>query len=63
MIINILLLIAFGIVGRFGETTIKEIETARERFERAGVTIKGFILNGIKRKASNRYEYYQYDYK
>ncbi len=51
------------LVGRFGETTIKEIETARERFERAGVTIKGFILNGIKRKASNRYEYYQYDYK
>lgn len=51
------------LVGRFGETTVKEIETARERFERAGVTIKGFILNGIKRKASNRYEYYQYDYK
>lgn len=51
------------LVGRFSQTTVKEIELARERFERAGVAIKGFILNGVKRKASNRYEYYQYDYK
>lgn len=51
------------LVGRFGETTVKEVELARERFERAGVPIKGFILNGVQRKASNRYEYYQYDYK
>ncbi|MCT8579597.1 polysaccharide biosynthesis tyrosine autokinase [Glaesserella parasuis] len=51
------------LVGRFGETTLKEVGLAKERFERAGVFIKGFILNGIKRKASNRYDYYQYDYK
>ncbi|MDG6329483.1 polysaccharide biosynthesis tyrosine autokinase [Glaesserella parasuis] len=51
------------LVGRFGETTLKEVGLSKERFERAGVFIKGFILNGIKRKASNRYDYYQYDYK
>lgn len=51
------------LVGLFSETTVKEVVLARERFERAGISLKGFILNGVKRTASNRYEYYQYDYK
>lgn len=51
------------LVGYFGQTTLKEIESAKDRFEKSGVAIKGFILNGVKKKASNRYEYYHYDYK
>ena len=51
------------LVGRFGQTKLKEIELSKKRFEQAGVEVKGFILNGVKRKASNEYEYYHYDYK
>lgn len=51
------------LIGRFERTSLREISLARQVFERAGVTIKGFILNGVKRKVSNRYAYYQYEYK
>lgn len=51
------------LIGRFEKTTLREVSLARQAFERAGVTIKGFILNSVKRKASNRYDYYQYEYK
>ncbi|RXJ74679.1 tyrosine-protein kinase [Veronia nyctiphanis] len=54
-------------VGRFGVNPLKEIEVSRERFEKAGVEVKGFILNAVERKASNayggNYGYYNYSYK
>lgn len=51
------------LIGRFEKTSVREVSLARQAFERAGIDVKGFILNGVKRKASNRYEYYQYEYK
>ncbi|WP_424405529.1 polysaccharide biosynthesis tyrosine autokinase [Pasteurella sp. PK-2025] len=48
------------LVGRFAKTTMKEIETARKRFEQAGIHVNGFILNGAKTTSSNYYEYYGY---
>jgi tyrosine-protein kinase Etk/Wzc len=54
-------------VGRFGQNTAKEIEVARQRFEMAGIEVKGFILNAVERKASSSYGYgygyYNYSYK
>ncbi len=43
-------------VGRFGKNPVKEIEVANERFAKAGIEIKGFILNAVERKASNATE-------
>lgn len=53
------------LVGRFGQNTVKEIEVAKERFERAGIEVKGFILNAVEKKASSTYGYgyYNYSYK
>lgn len=48
------------LVGLFGKTTVKEIEIAKTRFAQAGVPVKGFILNGTKRKALSYYDYYSY---
>jgi tyrosine-protein kinase Etk/Wzc len=54
-------------VGRFGQNTAKEIEVARQRFEMAGIEVKGFILNAVEKKAGNSYGYgygyYHYSYK
>ncbi|MGF1708385.1 polysaccharide biosynthesis tyrosine autokinase [Enterovibrio baiacu] len=52
-------------VGRFEQTSLKEIEAAKERFEQNGVNIKGFVLNGMaKRAAGYGYEYnYGYESK
>ncbi|MDD1782458.1 polysaccharide biosynthesis tyrosine autokinase [Enterovibrio sp. ZSDZ35] len=54
-------------VGRFGKNPVKEIEVANERFAKAGIEVKGFILNAVERKASNayggNYGYYNYSYK
>lgn len=49
-------------VGRFGKNTVKEIEVARQRFETAGVEVKGFILNAVEKKASASYGYGYYNY-
>ncbi|MCL1049574.1 polysaccharide biosynthesis tyrosine autokinase [Shewanella abyssi] len=49
-------------VGRFGQNTVKEIEVARNRFEMAGVEVKGFILNAVEKKASASYGYGYYNY-
>ena len=49
-------------VGRFGESTVKEIEVARQRFDMAGIDVKGFILNAVERKSSASYGYYNYSY-
>lgn len=52
-------------VGRFEQTSLKEVEAAKERFEQNGVNIKGFVLNGmVKRAAGYGYEYnYGYESK
>lgn len=51
------------LIGRFEDTTLREVELSKAQFEKSGVPIKGFILNGMKKKSSNRYDYYQYSYK
>ncbi|WP_340024673.1 polysaccharide biosynthesis tyrosine autokinase [Klebsiella pneumoniae] len=54
------------LVTRFEENTVKEIEVSSKRFEQSGVIIKGCILNGVVKKASNYYGYgyshYGYNY-
>ena len=49
-------------VGRYGQNTVKEIDVARNRFEMAGVEVKGFILNAVEKKASASYGYGYYNY-
>jgi tyrosine-protein kinase Etk/Wzc len=53
-------------VGRFGQNAIKEIDVAKQRFEKNGIEVKGFILNAVVRKASSyyggNYGYYNYSY-
>ncbi len=53
-------------VGRFGQNAVKEIDVAKQRFEKNGVEVKGFILNAVVRKASSyyggNYGYYNYTY-
>ncbi|EPQ7121759.1 polysaccharide biosynthesis tyrosine autokinase [Escherichia coli] len=57
------------LVARFEENTAKEIEVSIKRFENSGVTVKGCILNGAMKNASNYYGYgyshygYQYNEK
>lgn len=53
-------------VGRFAQTSLKEIEIAKHRFEQNGIEVKGFILNAVEKKASVKYGsygYYNYEYK
>lgn len=52
-------------VARFGMNTVKEIDVARNRFEQAGIEVKGVILNATEKKASSYYGYgyYNYSYK
>ncbi|MBM2745228.1 polysaccharide biosynthesis tyrosine autokinase, partial [Klebsiella pneumoniae] len=45
------------LVARFEVNTAKEIEVSIKRFENSGVRIKGCILNGVVKKASNYYAY------
>ncbi|MGY1379139.1 polysaccharide biosynthesis tyrosine autokinase [Klebsiella pneumoniae] len=45
------------LVARFELNTAKEIEVSVKRFEQAGVTVKGCILNGVVKKASSYYGY------
>jgi tyrosine-protein kinase Etk/Wzc len=49
-------------VGRFEQTTLKEVEAAKERFENNGVKIKGFVLNGMVKRASGYGYEYNYGY-
>lgn len=50
------------LIGFFEKTTLKELEKARDVFARAGVQVNGFILNGVRHKASNQDDFYQYQY-
>ncbi|MBE3663173.1 tyrosine-protein kinase [Vibrio navarrensis] len=49
-------------VARFGQNTVKEIEVARNRFEQAGIEVKGVILNATEKRASSYYGYGYYNY-
>jgi len=53
-------------VGRFALNAVKEIDIAKQRFEKNGIEVKGFILNAVVRKASSyyggNYGYYNYSY-
>ncbi|HGS6403488.1 TPA: polysaccharide biosynthesis tyrosine autokinase [Klebsiella variicola subsp. variicola] len=54
------------LVARFEMNTPKEIEVSVKRFEQSGVKVKGCIMNGVVKKASNYYSYgysyYGYSY-
>lgn len=54
------------LVARFELNTAKEIEVSVKRFEQAGVSVKGCILNGVVKKSSSYYGYgyshYGYSY-
>lgn len=49
-------------VARFGQSSLKEIDVARGRFEQAGIEVKGIILNAVEKKASSSYGYGYYNY-
>ncbi|MDO6407407.1 polysaccharide biosynthesis tyrosine autokinase [Pantoea phytobeneficialis] len=50
------------LVARFEHNTPKEMEMSCARFEKNGVKVKGFILNGVRKRASNYYGYgYSYE--
>lgn len=49
-------------VARFGMNTVKEIDVARNRFEQAGIEVKGVILNATEKRASSYYGYGYYNY-
>ncbi|WP_313683250.1 polysaccharide biosynthesis tyrosine autokinase [Pantoea sp.] len=51
-------------VVRCAKNTVKEIEISLRRFERSGITVNGFILNGAKLRANGYYSYsdIQYSY-
>lgn len=44
----------------FEKNTAKEVEISIQRFERAGIEVKGVIINGVVKKASNYYAYGSY---
>ena len=49
-------------VARFGQNTVKEIDVARNRFERSGIDVKGVIFNAIEKKSASSYGYGYYNY-
>jgi len=50
------------LVARFMKSQAKEVDYTYERFEKAGIEIKGVILNGIERTARSQYGYGSYGY-
>ena len=46
------------LVSRYGNTTSKELAISAERLRQNKITIKGVILNGMKREANSTYDYY-----
>ena len=46
-------------IARFGVNTLKDIELAWGRFDRAGIDVTGVVFNGAEKKSDN---YYYYDY-
>ena len=53
-------------VSRFESCTLREVMAANQRFELAGVEVKGIVFNAVEKKASYYYYdygYYNYEYK
>jgi tyrosine-protein kinase Etk/Wzc len=53
-------------VSRFESCTLREVMAANQRFELAGVDVKGIVFNAVEKKASYYYYdygYYNYEYK
>lgn len=54
------------LVARFEENTVKEVVASMRRFEQNEIEVKGWILNGIKKRTSTYYNYgyspYAYKY-
>lgn len=50
-------------VARFSQSTVKEINVARNRFEQSGLEVKGIIFNAVEKKASSHYGYGYYNYR
>lgn len=50
------------LIARFEETTAEEIKVSQNRFSNAGVTINGIILNGLKKQASTKADYFHTNY-
>ncbi|ALX94357.1 tyrosine protein kinase [Serratia fonticola] len=50
------------LVARFDINTVKEVDICVQRLYQNGVDIKGAIINGVIRKASNYYAYGNYGY-
>ena len=50
------------LVARYGQNHLREIELTRNRFEQNGIDVKGLVFNGVLKKASNAYGYYNYAY-
>lgn len=50
------------LVARYGQNHLREIELTRNRFEQNGIDVKGLVFNGVVKKASNAYGYYNYAY-
>lgn len=48
------------LVSRYGRTSTQELELSVERLKQNRIKVKGIILNGIKRQATNSYAYYAY---
>ena len=46
------------LVSRYGNTTAKELAISAECLRQNKITIKGVILNGMKREANSTYDYY-----
>ena len=53
-------------IARYNSCSIKQINTAVDRFNNNGVTVNGLVFNAVEKKASNYYYdygYYNYEYK
>lgn len=48
------------VVSRYGHTSAKALAASVERLKQSNITVRGVILNGIKRDHSNDYDYYAY---
>ncbi|QKN79920.1 polysaccharide biosynthesis tyrosine autokinase [Scandinavium goeteborgense] len=44
-------------VARFEENTAKEVEACIRRFKQSGISVQGWILNGVKKRKSSDYGY------
>ena len=48
------------LIAKFETNTIRDVEISYQRFERAGIDVRGVIINGVMKRASNYYSYGSY---